>query len=133
MTDRRAFLRAVSAAPLLPVLGQTAAAPPQPSPAPSPSASPSDAPGPLALALAEAARVRFAAHLRPGDVEEIRKVVQGNLQAAERLRAVKLTNADEPVTQFAATRPAKSKRGVWGGRIPPPSRATPDSLRRSGR
>jgi hypothetical protein len=59
----------------------------------------------MALSLAEAARHRFGAHFQPGDVEEIRKAIHGNLQAADRLHKVKLANADEPVTQFSAQPP----------------------------
>ena len=100
---RRTFLKSLAAAPLLPVaLAQTAANPPQP---PSPSPSPSDAPGPMALALAEAARHRFGAHFAPGDMDEIAKAIQGNLQAADRLHKVTLANSDEPVTQFSALPP----------------------------
>jgi hypothetical protein len=100
---RRSFLKSLAAAPLLPAaLTQTAPNPPQPpSPTPAPSPSP-EVPGPVALALAEAARHRFGAHLEPGDMEEIKKAIQGNLQAAERLRRVVLGNADEPVTTFSA-------------------------------
>ena len=101
---RRTFLKSLAAAPLLPAaLAQTAANPPQPpSPTPAPS---SDAPGPMALALAEAARHRFGAHFAPGDMDEIAKAIQGNLQAADRLHKVTLANSDEPVTTFAALPP----------------------------
>jgi hypothetical protein len=110
---RRSFLKSLAIAPLLPVaLTQTAAAPPQPSPAPIPGASPSpsDAPGPMALALAEAARHRFGAHIEAADMDEIRKAIQGNLQAADRLHKVALANSDEPVTQFAAEPPGAVPR-----------------------
>ena len=101
---RRTFLASLAAAPLLPAaLAQVAPNPPSP---PSPSPSPSDEPGPMALALAEAARHRFGAHLQAGDVAEIAKGIHANLQAADRLRAVPLANADEPVTTFAARPPA---------------------------
>jgi hypothetical protein len=101
--DRRAFLAALATAPLVPAaLAQVAPNPPQP-PSPSPSASPdADAPGPMAMALAEAARLRFGAYYEVGDREEVEKGIHANLQAAERLRKVKLANADEPVTTFAA-------------------------------
>ena len=111
-TARRAFLASLGAAPLLPAaLVQVAPNPPQPpSPTPAPSPSP-DVPGPVALALAEAARQRFAAHLAPGDVDLIAKAIHGNLQAAERLQRVKLANADEPVTTFAAVPPERRPAG----------------------
>jgi hypothetical protein len=104
---RRSFLASLAAAPLLPAALLQVAPNPPPPPSPAPSASPSDAPGPVALALAEAARHRFAAHLEPGDAERIAKAIQGNLQAADRLRRVTLTNADEPVTTFAAVPPER--------------------------
>ena len=106
---RRTFLASLAAAPLLPAaLVQVA---PNPPGQPSPSPSPSDEPGPMALALAEAARVRFGAHLEAGDQAEIAKGIHANLQAADRLRAVPLTNADEPVTAFAARPPAGAAKG----------------------
>jgi hypothetical protein len=100
---RRTFLASLATAPLLPAaLVQVAPNPPAP---PSPSPSPAGDPGPMALALADAARHRFGAHYRPRDHEEVAKGIQANLQAADRLRAVPLTNADEPVTTFAARPP----------------------------
>ena len=101
-TRRRSFLLSLASAPLVPAaLAQVAPNPPQP-PSPSPSASPDDTPSPMAMALAEAARLRFGRYYEPGDREEVEKGIHGNLQAAERLRKVKLANADEPVTTFAA-------------------------------
>ena len=106
---RRTFLASLAAAPLLPAaLAQVAPNPPSP---PSPAPSPEGAPGPMALALAEAARHRFGAHLEAGDEAEIAKAIDGNLQAADRLRAVPLGNSDEPVTTFAARPPAAPARG----------------------
>jgi hypothetical protein len=111
---RRSFLKSLAVVPLLPTLAQTTPNPPRPpSPAPAPttaSPSPSDAPGPMALALAEAARHRFGAHIEAGDMDEIRKAIQGNLQAADRLHKVALANSDEPVTQFAAQPPGPVPR-----------------------
>ena len=103
----------LAAAPLLPVaLTQVAPKPqpPSPVPAPTPAPSPSDAPSPMAESLAEAARHRFGAHFEPGDMDQIRKAVHGNLQAADRLHKVKLGNADEPVTLFAAQPPGAVPR-----------------------
>lgn len=108
---RRSFLKSLALTPLLPAaLGQAAAptpAPPSPAPAPSPSA---DAPSPMALALAEAARHRFGARIEAGDMDEIRKAIHGNLQAADRLHRIKLSNSDEPVTQFSALPPGATPR-----------------------
>jgi hypothetical protein len=98
----------LAAAPLLPVaLTQVAPSPPPP---PSPAPSPSDTPSPMADALAEAARHRFGAHFEPGDMDEIRKAIHGNLQAADRLHKEKLANSDEPVTLFSAQPPGAVPR-----------------------
>jgi hypothetical protein len=64
----------------------------------------------MAVALAEAARHRFGAHVAPGDMEEIAKAIEGNLQAADRLHKVALANGDEPVTQFTAQPPGAVPR-----------------------
>ena len=107
---RRAFLKSLAIAPLLPAaLTQVAPNPPQP-PSPSPATPASEAPSPMAESLAEAARHRFGAHFGPGDMDEIRKTIHANLQAAGRLRTVKLTNADEPVTTFSAKPPEATPR-----------------------
>ena len=115
---RRAFLKAMAGAPLLPTALVPVAYAQAPSPAPTPVASPAsaEAPAPMAQALAEAARQRFGAHLGPGDLEEIAKTIDGNLKAAERLRALALGNADEPVTVFEA-RPRR-RRGAPDARGP---------------
>jgi hypothetical protein len=104
---RRSFLKSLAAAPLLPAALTQVAPNPPPSPTPAP---PSDAPSPMAESLAEAARHRFGAHFEAGDMDEIRKMIHGNLQAADRLHKVKLANGDEPVTQFAAQPPGATLR-----------------------
>jgi hypothetical protein len=122
---RRSFLKSLAAAPLLPVaLAQTAPNPPRPSPAPTPAASPSpsDTPSPMAESLADAARHRFGAFFEPGDLDEIRKAIHGNLQAADRLHQAKLTNADEPVTMFTAQPPGPTPREQPAPRPMRPSR-----------
>jgi hypothetical protein len=72
---------------------------PSPTPTiPSPSPSP---PGPVAQALGEVVRIRYGSQLEEADYAEVRKGIEDNLQAADRLRkAVKLGNADEPVNLF---------------------------------
>lgn len=117
--SRRRFLRSLAAAPLLPA---TISAPPPPAPAPpsppvpSPAASPEPSPspsppGPVAQALGEVVRLRYGPQLEEADLGEVRKGIENNLQAAERLRkAVKLANSDEPVNLFhprLAPRPAR--------------------------
>jgi len=102
-SGRRRFLSSLAATPLLPAaLAQTppAAAPPveaTPSPSPSPSPAPRDA---VAEALTEAARRHFGDRFAAEQAEDVRLSIAENLQAAERLRALGLGNADEPVTVF---------------------------------
>ena len=107
--SRRRFLRSLAAAPLLPKALVAPQAPP-PSPSPSP-------PGPVAQALGEVVRLRYGSQLEEADLAEIRKGIEDNLQAADRLRkAVPLGNADEPVNLFhprvapSAPPPARRRR-----------------------
>ena len=116
---RRGFLKSLAAAPLLPaalVHPQAAPAPPAAPPSsPSPGESP---PSPAADALGEAVRHRYGAQLGPGDLEEIKKAIEGNLQAADRLRkALALGNPDEPVTLFQARPPGPARAAA---RVPAP-------------
>lgn len=108
-TSRRGFAKAVAttivAAPIASSLARSqksgttkeATAPPNPPPAATP-----PKPSPLAEAYAEVARARFGERLTPEELEQVRKELEGNLQAAERLRAVKLRNEDEPDFIFSA-------------------------------
>ncbi len=73
-----------------------AVAPPNPQPTPTPK------PSPLALAYLEAARLRFGDKLAAEEIERVRQDLEGNVRNAERLRAVKLRNADEPDFVFTA-------------------------------
>ncbi len=43
---------------------------------------------------------RFGARLTPGVLEEVRRGVEGMVQAAEALRAIELGNSDEPYALF---------------------------------
>jgi hypothetical protein len=118
-TRRRSFLKSLAAAPLLPrALVSTQAAPsPSPSPPPPPAAmpapspSPSPVPGPVAEALGQVVQLRHGPQLEPGDLDEIKKNIEDNLQAADKLKkALKLTNADEPVSLFQAVAPVPGRR-----------------------
>ena len=111
--SRRRFLRSLAAAPLLPSALSQAPSPPSPTPpapsptptipspaGPVPSPSPSP-PGPGAQALGDVVRIRYGAQLEEADLAEVRKGIEENLQAADRLRkAVKLGNGDEPINIF---------------------------------
>lgn len=104
--DRRSFVKfipAIGAAGLVAMNlpSSTTAQAPTPSPSPSPSPAPA-APSPLAEAYAEVARLRFGAHIEPGQWERIKRDLDGNVRAADRLREFKLKNADEPDFIFFA-------------------------------
>jgi hypothetical protein len=79
-------------------------APPNPQPSPTPAQQPQGpaAPSPLALAYAEVARQRFGERLSPEQFEAVKRDLEGNVRTAERLRASKLKNSDEPDFVFEA-------------------------------
>jgi hypothetical protein len=108
-TSRRQFTKSVAttliAAPLVaslanaqtPTKPKEPTAPPNPQPLPTP-----QKPSPLAEAYTEVARVRFGEKLTPEQLELVKKDLDGNVRAADRLRAVKLKNGDEPDFTFGA-------------------------------
>jgi hypothetical protein len=107
-TSRRQFTKSVAttllAAPLSASLvnAQTPSKPKEPTAPPNPQPSPSpQKPSPLTEAYAEVVRVRFGEHLTPEQLEQVKKDLDGNVRAADRLRAVKLKNADEPDFTFS--------------------------------
>ncbi|MBA2341563.1 MAG: hypothetical protein H0V88_14345 [Pyrinomonadaceae bacterium] len=75
------------------------AAPPNPQPSPAQNA---PKPSPLAEAYAEVARVRFGERLTDEEFARVKDDLAGNVRVAERLRAFKLKNADEPDFVFFA-------------------------------
>ncbi len=80
-------------------------APPKPQPSPAATTTAATAtqkPSPLAEAYAEVARVRFGNQVTPEQFAQIKKELDGNVRTADRLRAVKLQNADEPDFIFNA-------------------------------
>jgi hypothetical protein len=111
--SRRRFAKtvatAIAAAPLVSLMARAqtppgsktkeAAAPPNPQPSPSPQ---QQKPSPVAAAYAEVARARFGEQVTPEQLEQIRKELEDNVRAADRLRAVKLGNGDEPDFTFIA-------------------------------
>ena len=112
-TSRRRFAKAVVAAVTVGVVSsaqssrtgaQTRPAPKQspapPNPQPTPAAAPP--PSPLAEAYTEVARARFGGKVSPEEFSGIKSDIEGNLRTAERLRAFKLQNADEPDFVFDA-------------------------------
>ena len=76
-------------------------APPNPQPTPAAPQQPPP-PSPVAAAYAEVARARFGEQVTPEELARIRRDLEGNVRAADRLRAHKLSNADEPDFVFNA-------------------------------
>jgi hypothetical protein len=116
-TARRRVLRSLATAPLLPAAWARAQVAPVPNPSvtppvaspAAPAASPSPAAAnPVADALADVVRHRYGSQLGAEDLAEVRKVIEENLRAADRLKQVRLGNGDEPVTLFQAEPPGAS-------------------------
>ena len=61
-------------------------------------------PDPEADALFEIVRLRYGDRLTREHLEELREIVQAQVEAARVLRAVRLTNTDEPMQPFAPHR-----------------------------
>ena len=81
----------------------TKQAPAPPNPQPTPAApAPQNAPSPLAEAYAEVGRLRFGEKLSADELARMKRDLEGNVRTAERLRAFKLRNADEPDFIFIA-------------------------------
>uniref|UniRef100_A0A832MMX9 Twin-arginine translocation signal domain-containing protein n=1 Tax=Eiseniibacteriota bacterium TaxID=2212470 RepID=A0A832MMX9_UNCEI len=107
---RRAFLRAAGLAGLAAAAAPGAAlararrAPRAPATKPAPPAPPGAEAPPSADALALAAILerRHGAHLDRAQLEALTRDLERMLQSGQRLRAVRLANADEPDTVFGA-------------------------------
>jgi hypothetical protein len=112
--SRRRFTRTLAAAALAAPAAALAAraqtppatkepvAPPNPQPTPSPSPQGPPRPTPLAEAYGEVARLRFGEKLTPEQMQAVKRDLEGNVRTAERLRAFKLKNSDEPDFAFEA-------------------------------
>ncbi|MCA1619535.1 MAG: hypothetical protein LC795_09550 [Acidobacteria bacterium] len=75
---------------------------PQPTPTPAPQQQGPPRPSPLAEAYGEVARLRFGERLSPEQMQAVKRDLEGNVRTAERLRAFKLKNSDEPDFAFEA-------------------------------
>lgn len=75
--------------------------PPNPQPTPAQPQGP-PRPSPLAEAYGEVARLRFGERLSPEQLQAVVRDLEGNVRTAERLRAFKLKNSDEPDFSFEA-------------------------------
>ena len=103
-TPRRAFLKGLAAAPLVPagVASQASAS----------VAAPATGREAVAEALAEALKREFGAHLDAADLAAVRKELLRGLESGERLRqAARLRNSDGPVNLFEARPPAVAGKG----------------------
>lgn len=106
--SRRRFTKTLAAAfiaaPALAARAQTPPATSEPKAPPQPQPTPQGppAPSPLALAYFEVARQRFGTSLTPEQLEAVKRDLEGNVRTAERLRASKLKNSDEPDFVFEA-------------------------------
>jgi hypothetical protein len=112
-TSRRQFAKSIAATMLAaPLLATTASAqtppaaskqaPAPPNPQPTPTATTPPAPSPLTEAYAEIGRLRFGEKLSADELARLKRDIEGNVRAAERLRAFKLKNSDEPDFIFIA-------------------------------
>jgi hypothetical protein len=59
-------------------------------------------PSPVAVALLEVAKARFGEYLTPEEHKRVFSSLEGSVATADRLRAVKLKNSDEPDLVFSA-------------------------------
>ena len=81
--------------------GQTTTPAAPPAPAPSPTPAPPD---PKAEALAKLARERYGKFLSPEELTMLDERCAAIERRSQRLRAVRLSNGDEPVAEFRAGR-----------------------------
>ena len=112
--SRRRFAKSVAAAIVAAPVAAAAAraqtpaaprepkAPPNPQPTPTPRAQTTPPPSPVAKAYAEVARARFGSQVSDEEFKRIERDLEGNVRTAERLRASKLENWDEPDFVFEA-------------------------------
>ena len=61
-------------------------------------------PDPETDALFDIVRRRYGDSLTPEQLDELRKIVKAQVESARALRAMRLTNADEPMQPFAPYR-----------------------------
>ena len=105
-TTRRGFAKTLAAAAGVPFLSHAlplaAEAAPAPSPTPTPAPGP---PSPVVEAMAEAMKAKFGKHLSPEQFDAAKKSLDRAFRNAERMKGVKLTNADEPDVVFFAAIP----------------------------
>lgn len=91
---------AVSAVAQTPPAAKEPTAPSNPQPTPQQQLPPK--PSPVAVAYAEVAHARFGERLSAEQFESVKRDLEGNVRAADALRAYKLQNSDEPDFVFGA-------------------------------
>ena len=112
-TSRRQFTKSIAATVLVaPLLAKTTdaqtppaatkQAPAPPNPQPTPANATQNAPSPVGEAYAEVVRLRFGEKLSADELARVKRDIEGNVRTAERLRASKLKNSDEPDFIFIA-------------------------------
>ena len=108
--SRRRFAKTLAAAAIAaPALAAAASAQKPPAtaepkapPGPQPVPQQPPKPSPVAEAYAEVARARFGEHIPADQLDAVKRDLEGNVRAADRLRAYKLKNSDEPDFVFGA-------------------------------
>jgi len=109
-STRRRFTKTLAAAAGAPILARALPLAGQAAPIQVPTHTPTPAsePTPFLQALAGAMQAKFGKHLEPGQIEAAKRSLERTLRNAERMREVKLANADEPdIVFFAAVAGAK--------------------------
>jgi hypothetical protein len=94
-----ATVATAAGAALVPAGAFGAAGPTPPSPTPTPTP---DVPSPLAEALAAAAKVRFPGALSEDELQKVARSIENSVKNGERMKGVKLSDADEPELVFSA-------------------------------
>lgn len=102
--SRRQFVKTIAAlavaAPIV-ATAQTSPATKQASATPNPQPTPQTV-SPVAAAYGAVAEARFGSKLTAEQLASVRRDLEGNVRTADRLRAFKLQNADEPDSVFSA-------------------------------
>ena len=107
---RRRFTKALAAAAGAPILARALPLGAQAAPiqVPTHTPTPTSEPTPFIHSLAEAMQAKFGKHLEPGQLEAAKRSLERIVRNGERMRQVRLVNADEPdVVFFAAVAGAK--------------------------
>lgn len=108
--SRRSFAESLALAALAPLIGVRPEAIELPAWSGAASAPAAEEPGALARALAEIIRQQYGSRLSRSDLAAITDQIQAGLERVDELRAVSLTNGDEPDVVFSAGRRSSPPR-----------------------